>query len=67
MKKEISTHLSENQERCAVLSFEDNTNQYEVTYYDRKNGTVVTHYRDSINEAEDIAENWALENWTENE
>lgn len=59
MKKEISTHLSENQERCAVVSLDDN-NRYEVTYYDRKNGTVVTHYRDSINEAEDIAEDWAL-------
>jgi len=60
MKKELSIHSSENQERCAVVSFDDNTNQYEVTYYDRKNNTVVTHYRDNINEAEDIAEDWAL-------
>ena len=60
MKKEISTHLSDNQERCAVVAFDYNINQYEVTYYDRKNGTVVTHYRDSISEAEDIAEDWAL-------
>ena len=60
MKKEISTHLSDNQERCAVVAFDYNINQYEVTYYDRKNGTVVTHYRDSINEAENIAEDWAL-------
>ena len=59
MKKEISTHLSENQERCAVVSLNDIT-RYEVTCYDRKNGTVVTHYRDSISEAEDIAEDWAL-------
>jgi predicted transcriptional regulator len=59
MKKEISTHLSDNQERCAVV-YLDNNNRYEVTYYDRKNGTIVTHYRDSINEAEDIAEDWAL-------
>ena len=66
MKKEISVHSSENQERCAVVSLDDN-NRYEVTYYDRKNGTVVTHYRNSISEAEDIAENWALENWTGNE
>ena len=60
MKKEISIHSSENQERCAVVSFDYDINQYEVTYYDRKNGTVVTHYRDSISEAEDIAEDWAL-------
>ena len=60
MKKEISNHFSENQERCAVVTFDNNINQYEVTYYDRKNGTVVTHYRDSINEAENIAEDWAL-------
>ena len=60
MKKEISTLLSDNQERCAVVTFDYNINQYEVTYYDRKNGTVVTHYRDSINEAENIAEDWAL-------
>ena len=59
MKKEIYTHLSDNQERCAVISLDDN-NRYEITYYDRKNGTVVTHYRDSISEAEDIAEDWAL-------
>jgi hypothetical protein len=59
MKKEISIHSSENQERCAVVSLDD-TNRFEVTYYDRKNNTVVTHYRDSINEAEDIAEDWAL-------
>jgi hypothetical protein len=66
MKKEISVHSSENQERCAVVSLDDN-NRFEVTYYDRKNGTVVTHYRNSIGEAEDIAENWVLENWTLNE
>ena len=66
MKKEISTHFSDNQERCAVVSLDDIT-LYEVTCYDRKNGTVVTHYRDSISEAEDMAENWALENWRVNE
>ncbi len=66
MKKEISIHSSENQERCAVVSLDDN-NGFEVTYYNRKNGTVVTHYRNSIGEAEDIAENWVLENWTLNE
>jgi len=66
MKKEISTHFSDNQERCAVVSLDDIT-RYEVTCYDRKNGTVVTHYRDSISEAEDMAENWALENWRVNE
>ena len=66
MKKEISVHFSENQERCAVVSLDDIT-RYEVVCYDRKNGTVVTHYRDSISEAEDMAENWALENWTVNE
>ena len=60
MKKEISAYLSDNQERCAVVAFDYNINQYEVTYYDRKNSTVVTHYRDSISEAEDIAEDWAL-------
>ena len=59
MKKEISVHFSENQERCAVVSLDDIT-RYEVTCYDRKNGTVVTYYRDSINEAENIAEDWAL-------
>ena len=59
MKKEISSYISDNQERCAVVSLDDN-NRYEVTYFDRENGTVVTHYRDSINEAEDIAENWVL-------
>ena len=58
MKKEISTHISENQERCAVVSLDNN--RYEVTYFDRGNGTVVTHYRDSISEAEDMAENWIL-------
>ena len=66
MKKEISVHFSDNQERCAVVSLDDIT-RYEVTCYDRKSGTVVTHYRDSISEAEDMAENWALENWTVNE
>ena len=66
MKKEISVHSSENQERCAVVSLDDN-NRFEVTYYDRKNNTIVTHYRNSIGEAEDIAENWVLENWTLNE
>jgi len=66
MKKEISIHSSENQERCAVVSLDDN-NRYEVTFFDRKNRTAVTHYRNSIGEAEDIAENWALENWTLNE
>ena len=59
MKKEISTHFSDNQERCAVISLDDIT-RYEVTCYDRKNGIVVTLYRDSISEAEDIAEDWAL-------
>ena len=59
MKKELSVHFSENQERCAVVSLDDIT-RYEVTCYDRKNGIVVTLYRDSISEAEDIAEDWAL-------
>ena len=59
MKKEISVHSSENQDRCAVVSLGDD-NRIEVTYYDRKNNTVVTHYRDSINKAEDIAEDWTL-------
>ena len=60
MKKEISQHISDNQERCAVVSFNDNTAQYEVTYIDRANSSVVTQYFNTINEAEDIAEEWIL-------
>ena len=60
MKKEISTHISENQDRCAVVSLNNDTAQYEVTYIDRANGSVVTQYFDKLDEAEDVAENWAL-------
>ena len=60
MKKEISTHISENQDRCAVVSLNNDTAQYEVTYFDRANGSVVTQYFDKLDEAEDVAEDWAL-------
>lgn len=60
MKKEITTHISENQERCAVVSFNGDTAQYEVTYIDRTNSSVVTLYFNKIDEAEDVAENWIL-------
>jgi hypothetical protein len=60
MKKEISVHISEDQERCAVVSLNNDTMQYEVTYVDRANGSVTTQYFNTINEAEDVAENWAL-------
>jgi hypothetical protein len=60
MKKEISTHISENQERCAVVSLNNDTAQYEVTYIDRANSSVVTQYYNTLNEAEDVAEDWAL-------
>ena len=60
MKKEISQHISDNQERCAVVSLNDNTSQYEVTYIDRANGSIVTQYFNNIDEAENIAEDWIL-------
>ena len=60
MKKEISTHLSENQDRCAVVSYNYNKDQFEVTCIDRANRTVVTQDFDKINEAENFAEDWAL-------
>jgi hypothetical protein len=60
MKKEISVHISENQDRCAAVSFNNDSHQYEVTYVDRANGSVVTQYFDKIDEAEDVAENWTL-------
>lgn len=60
MKKEISQHISENQERCASVSFNNDTHQYEVTYIDRTNRSVVTQYFKTVDEAEDVAEEWAL-------
>jgi hypothetical protein len=60
MKKDLSQHISENQERCAVVSLNYNTSQYEVSYVDRANGSVVTQYFNTLNEAEDVAEDWAL-------
>ena len=60
MKKEISVHISENQERCAVVSFNSDNHQYEVAYVDRANSSFVTQYFDKIDEAEDVAENWIL-------
>jgi len=60
MRKEISQHISEGQERCAVVSLNNDTAQYEVTYFDRAKNSVITHYFSTLDEAEDVAEEWAL-------